>query len=518
MPLLHASLALALGGDPAAAFATITVADLRAHLAELAAPELEGRDTPSEGLQRAGEYLCTRLAAAGLTGLGEGGAYRLPFSLELSVPDPQGCSLEVFDQASATTALVLEEDFVPFPGLAGAGAGEGEVVFVGFAIQSREEHFDDLKGIQLKDRVALFVEGEPRHKRLFAGPEVTAAADLRFKVARLAEAGARAALVVRRPPSAPSRGADGKPLARAALGYRYTLADWNPATTAPMPAAPVGASLPTQEITPEVAARLLGTDVLELAERAEKSGKPARHETPGLRVRLRNTFRKQSVACDNIAAVVPGNDPALAGEYVVVGAHYDHIGVDEWGRIGLGADDNASGTTAVLEIAQAFASAPGRRSVLVAFFAAEEDGLIGSQRFCSSPPVAANAIVAMLNLDMVGRGEADEAVVLGVDQNPDFAEILRRARTLHPTKVKSVITDKAEHLWERSDHYSFHQIGVPVLFFFEAVSESDNADYHTYRDSIERLDFEKIARTTRLTFNAAWLIANDDRRPPPPRK
>ena len=166
----------------------------------------------------------------------------------------------------------------------------------------------------------------------------------------------------------------------------------------------------------------------------------------------------------------------------------------------------------------ALAADPPRRSVLLCAFSGEEDGLLGSQAICARPPVPPERMVAMLNMDMIGRGEADEVAVLGLNQNPDLEKVLDRARRLAPTGIKDVTVRKGEELFARSDHYSFHKIGVPVLFFFEGLPIDKNKDYHTWRDTLDKLDYDKMARTARLVFNTAWILANDDSRPPKPRE
>jgi Zn-dependent M28 family amino/carboxypeptidase len=227
---------------------------------------------------------------------------------------------------------------------------------------------------------------------------------------------------------------------------------------------------------------------------------------------------QRSVPIDNIVGILKGRDETLAAEYVVIGAHYDHVGVDTRGRVGCGADDNASGVAAMLEIVSALAQAGPRRSILACAFAAEEDGLIGSKALCDKLPVPRDKLVAMINLDMVGRGEAGEVAVLGLIENPKLEDVLERAKKLAPTKIKNIVMRQGQDLFARSDHYSFHQIGVPVLFFFEGLPIDKNKDYHTWRDTIDLVDVDKIGRTARLVFNTAWLLADDDERPPKPEK
>ncbi len=490
----------------ALASATIVEDDLAAHLLQIAAPELLGRNSPGAGLERAARYIEEVFAEAGFRGFGSADSFRHAFPMEMVVPDPAKCSLEV----EGLAPFVFETDYVPLFQCEGEGAGEA--VFVGFGISSKKERYDDFKRTKLRGNVAVILEGEPRHKRVLEGPEVTELADVHTKLADLEKEGVAGVLVVRRPPDPGKRG-----LAPTPLGYRYTFARWNPQTTKPMRPVKQRLELPVLEITPAAAERILGFDVLATAEKIDKAGKPVSTKPSGHEVRLSSGLKNGSVQVDNVVGVLEGSDPELAGEFVVIGAHYDHVGVDTRGRIGTGADDNGSGTVALLELVQAFGAAKPRRSILACAFASEEKGLMGSHALCQNPPVAAGSMVAMLNMDMVGRGEDDLVVVLGTKQNPDLEKVLKEAKKLSSTGIKKIETGKAEHLWQRSDHYSFHEIGVPVLFFFEAVSETENEDYHTFRDTIELLSVEKIANTARFAFNTAWLLANDDDRPPAPK-
>ena len=496
-------------------FASITTKDLKAHLAEVASPHLEGRDSPSAGLERAGDYIIARLEEAGLRGGDANGGFRMPYARRFSAPVEGACRLSLIGAGDEADQLEFGSAFVPLPGC--EGEGEGRPVFLGFGITGSGERYDDVRGKRLNGDVVVILEGEPRHKKLFDGPEVSEHADVYTKVMELEKAGAEAVLVIRRGPAEAVKGRDGKELAPTRLSYRSTWASWNPATTKPMNRKGGQVGIPVAEITFATAERIFGQDLTKVAAKIDKSGKPKKIEAKELRLRLEVELEERNVPIDNVVGILDGTDEALREEYLVLGAHYDHIGVDTRGRIGTGADDNASGTVGLIELAEALARSPPRRSVVFAFFSSEEDGLLGSAEFCDRPPVPLDSIVAMLNMDMIGRGEESEVVVLGTKWNPDLDKVLPKAKKLQSTKVKRIITGRAEHLWQRSDHYSFHEKGIPTLFFFEAVSETDNADYHTFRDTVERLNLEKIARTTRLVYNAAWLIANDEKRPKPPR-
>jgi hypothetical protein len=462
------------------------------------------------GLSRAADHIVARLSAAGLIGAGEQGAFRIHFQRSLPAPVPEACMLSVVDGPGELGEFAYGEHFVPVIGT--GGQGRGEAVLFGFGIDSDAERYDDITG-EVAGTVAVIVEGEPRHKRKFEGDEVTDDARLYAKLATLAEEQVAGVLVVRRPPPEPRR-RDASRREPATLGFRHTWASWMGSP----PDAVVELDLPVLEITPATAAAILGVDPLEIAAAVDRSGKPPRPVRSGRTVELASLCETADVPIDNVVGILPGSDPELADEYVVVGAHYDHVGVDPRGRIGFGADDNASGTAALLEIVEALATARPRRSILACAFAAEEDGLVGSRALCAELPVPRESLVAMLNLDMIGRGEPKEVVVLGIDANPGFEKLLKRANKLSSTRIKRIVTGQGRELFQRSDHYAFHEIGVPTLFFFEGLPIEQNVDYHTWRDTIEKVDLDKVERTTQLVYNVAWLLANDDERPPPPER
>jgi hypothetical protein len=522
------------GSGFAGGLATVREEDLREHASVIASPAREGRDTPSTGLVEAALYLADRFRAAGLVPapdsaaiwreLGDpmtagsklpvaddGSTFLRPFRRRARDYDREASHLSAELPGTPAPAFVPGIDFVPLPGA--AGTARGELVFAGFGIVSKTEHWDELAGLRLRGKIALVIDGEPRDAKRFDGREVSRAASFAAKLADLKALGAAGALLVRLPEeqrAAPANeAADPRDLPE--LGFRHSDADF---VGADSEAPPSSSSLPAAEVTPACASRLLGEDVQALAARIEKAQGPVRVRTEGRTVEVVSELRERELRVDNVVGVVPGGD--LASEFVVVGAHYDHLGLDRRGRIACGADDNASGTAALVEIAEAFATAGPRRSVLVCAFAGEEDGLLGSRAFCDKPPVARERLVAMLNLDMIGRGAKDEVAVLGILQNPGLEKVLVRAKKLSATGVREITLRKGEELFERSDHYSFHRIGVPSLFFFEGLPISKNPDYHTWRDTLDKLDFDKVLRTTRLVFNTAWLLTNDDERPARP--
>ena len=218
----------------------------------------------------------------------------------------------------------------------------------------------------------------------------------------------------------------------------------------------------------------------------------------------------------NVAGILQGSDPVLRGEYVVFSAHMDHIGVGppnaQGDSINNGADDDASGTVAVLEIAEAFASLPTKpkRSMIFVLVSGEEKGLWGSAYFTENPPVPIELMVADLNLDMVGRNWPDTIVAIGMEHS-DLGETLGLVNEAHPELEMTAIDDiwPDERFYFRSDHYNFARRGVPVLFFFNGTHE----DYHGVDDEVDRIDIDKASRITKLLFFLGYEVAERTERP-----
>ena len=218
----------------------------------------------------------------------------------------------------------------------------------------------------------------------------------------------------------------------------------------------------------------------------------------------------------NVAGILRGSDPTLSSEYVVYSAHMDHVGVgrpDAQGdSIFNGADDDASGTAAVLEIAEAFSAleTPPRRSLIFLLVSGEERGLWGSQHFAANPPVPIESLVADLNADMVGRNWSDTIVAIGKEHS-ELGPMLERVNDRHPELGMTAIDDlwPEENFYSRSDHFNFAVRGVPVLFFFNGTHE----DYHKPSDEVDRIDPDKAARIATLMFRLGVDVANRTERP-----
>jgi Zn-dependent M28 family amino/carboxypeptidase len=235
-----------------------------------------------------------------------------------------------------------------------------------------------------------------------------------------------------------------------------------------------------------------------------------------LTLTLTQRSREEEITAPNVVGILEGSDPALRNEYVVFSAHMDHVGIgapDQRGdSIFNGADDDASGTIAVVEIAEAMASlpTPPRRSMLFLLVSGEEKGLWGSEYFADNPSVSAEQMVANLNMDMVGRNWPDTIVAIGKEHS-DLGATLERVNAAHPELRMTAIDDRwpAERFYFRSDHYNFARKGVPILFFFNGVHE----DYHAVTDSPDKINSEKEARILRLLYFLGQEVANAPKRP-----
>jgi Zn-dependent M28 family amino/carboxypeptidase len=227
----------------------------------------------------------------------------------------------------------------------------------------------------------------------------------------------------------------------------------------------------------------------------------------------RSKIVEPPVTAPNVVGIVEGTDSMLKHEYVVFSAHMDHVGVDAASSpdsIWNGADDDASGTAAVIELAKAFSEDRPRRSLIFLTVSGEEKGLLGSRWFAEHPPVPIQQIVADLNMDMIGRNWRDTIVAIGREHS-DLGATLHRVNAAHPELRMTAIGDlwPQENFYFRSDHFNFARRGVPILFFFNGV----HADYHRPSDSAEKIDYEKESRIVRLVFYLGQAIANHSDRP-----
>jgi peptidase M28-like protein len=225
---------------------------------------------------------------------------------------------------------------------------------------------------------------------------------------------------------------------------------------------------------------------------------------------LKEAGIRSDAAGRNMGAMVPGSDSALRGEYVVIGAHFDHLGRTGYGALDtrtpnephLGADDNASGTAAVLELARRLARQPVRRSVVLVNFGAEELGLFGSKAFVVRPPVRLDSVVAMINIDMVGRLRRDRVYVYGLGFNREWRRLLEQANaTVH---LNPDLHEESGLRGTASDHDNFRAVGIPSIHF----TTGTHAEYHTADDKWETIDINGEMRVITLVESLIRILGD----------
>jgi len=230
---------------------------------------------------------------------------------------------------------------------------------------------------------------------------------------------------------------------------------------------------------------------------------------------LRDTLAETDALAHNVVAIIPGTDSALEGEWIVVGAHYDHLGQTGVGAMDratataphLGADDNASGTAAVLELALRLAAAPLRRSVMFVHFGAEEIGLVGSTVFVANSPMPVDSITAMVNLDMVGHLGRGRLQLFGLQSAPEWRSLVARAN--ETDRMGVLPFDDLGLDGSGSDHERFFRAGVPVIHLFTGTHRA----YHTKDDTVEIVDFDGLVRVVDFAERLIRVIGDDPFKP-----
>ena len=473
---------------------------IRQDIEFLASDALEGRDTGSPGMREAAEFILEQFRAAGLTFPAElpDGIQR--FSLS-SLPELGEQNLLRGQKADETLEWVIERDYIPCS-FGGAGEFSAPVVFCGYGIKDPERAYNEFEGIDLKGKIALIlrrVPGQTRPGTLYVqenGNIDTNQAALRTKLTNAREQGAVAVLFVNDVFST----REGKD-ELLEFGYGGGAA---------------GKQIPVLHITQKVASGLLqrglGLSLEDIDRMIETELKPASAELQGLTLSGKADLKLDLTEGQNLIAVLEPSDPAIQ-ETIVVGAHYDHVG---WGRYGSlapgthaihnGADDNASGTTAVLALARRLKGLSGtlpRRVVLICF-AGEERGLMGSKHYVSAPVYPLEQTVAMINLDMVGRMTDEKVTVFGVGSSdvwkPWLDELEQRTELNFFQKKKA---------FGPSDHASFYEKQIPVLHLFTGLHEH----YHRPHDDADKINEQGIRRIVDLLTGLTLYLANAPERP-----
>ena len=487
----------------------VTAERLRTHLAVLASDEYEGRETGTKGQHMAAAYVAAQFKNAGLTGPMPNAAdpYQQHFNVE-QVTWADGASLKV-----GGTSYAWLVDFYGMGDSPFAEETTVKPVFAGYGIE--QPGYSDYAGLDVKGKDVLIALGEPTDAEGKAvlspdGAPTKWGSDYRAKAQLAGQKGARTVFFVSFNPTSNF----------AKQAARLAPAIARPATV--MIADKPG-RVPSFFISPAVGRQVLGaTDAAVQAYliKTNTTKQPVASPFKVSPLLLKAARKRVPVETENVLGFIEGSD--LKADVIVVSAHHDHLGVQN-GVVFNGADDDGSGTSAIITMAEAFAQAKKdghgpRRSLLFLSVTGEEKGLFGSEYYSKHPVYPLASTEVDLNVDMIGRtdveheGKPDYVYVIGSDKLASELKVIQEAQNKKYTQLDLDyrFDDPADpnRFYYRSDHYNFAVNKVPVAFFFNGV----HADYHQQSDEIEKIQFDKMEKRARLVFHLAWALANRDGR------
>jgi Zn-dependent M28 family amino/carboxypeptidase len=450
----------------------------RAQVERLASESFDGRFTGSDGEKRAADFLVAELKRLGAKPLPGAAEMVSPFTFTAGSKDG-GTTVSLASQTFAApnvTALSFSD----------SADASGDVVFAGYGLvvpDSQNFGYDSYQGLDVKDKVVVVLRYFPEDADQQTRGILARYSDLRYKAQAARQRGARAMLVVTGPRSP------------------------NAGKTVPMSfdTAIAGSGIVAASIAGAVAEHLFAAagKSLEAVQREMDSGNPhaAGFAIPGITISVSAKVVRERQTGRNVLAYLPATLPTTGVDkpWVAIGAHYDHLGrgatggslaaAGDLGKIHHGADDNASGTATVLAIAEAIASQPRKRHLLIGLWSGEELGLLGSNAFVGKPPVPLDQLAAYLNFDMVGRVQDNKLTVQGTGTSPEWTRLLEQANV----QAGFDLTVQPDP-YQPTDITSFNQASVASLSFFTGA----HADYHKPTDTSDRINYPDLARVGQL--------------------
>jgi hypothetical protein len=509
--------------SPPAGILSIRESDLRAQVSYLASRELKGRGDGAPELRVAAEYIAEMFRKSGVKPAGDGGTYFQNFEMFTARLGP------ATEFKTDRGALRLGSDYVPHY-LSAKAEVEAPLAFIGYGVSVPQLKFDEIAGVNLRGKIAVVIDRNPQADDFDAAFNRVHLGDIgavATKARNVAKAGA-VGLVVILNPQLSNWG-----VSNLAEMFRSNY----PRKDVPMGnmADPGNPSIPVV-ILSESAGRNLVPELREIQRKIDSSLQPQFVEL-NKRVTMNVDIQRVPFTTQNVLGLIEGSDPQLRSEVVVVGAHYDHDGEHD-GDIWPGADDNASGTAALIELGEAFANGNGApaRSILLAAFAGEEKGEIGSQHYADHPVIPLERTIAMFSLDMIGRNEehganrglrleretsaqnANSVNVIGSTFSPDLRRTMEIANgqigAIGPSgpsglDLKFRYDDTPENLLRRSDQWPFLQKGIPSLF----IHTGEHPDYHRPGDTADKINYPKMEKIVKLVYRALESLGNSPSRP-----
>lgn len=492
---------------------TISGNQLRDYLTFIASDEMEGRDTPSRGLDLTAKFLAMNLTRWGFKPAGDEGSFFQRIDLRRDRADSGQTKVEINGRA-----LTAGTDYLP---AGGSGSVSGQMVFAGTGWFVKSKEIDAYKDIDPTGKIAV-IFGTPR---------------IRPRGITNAELGKQGEDYMNPVDYARSKGVVGLiyiPDLQFLANWQRSRAVIERGSTVVakfQTNAPTSSPLPSIVISPETANAVLAgeSQAMGIFNASTGGNLPSPFAlNPQKKITLNVANNTEMVPTQNVVAVWEGSDPVLKAEYVALGAHYDHVG-SGCPRVGTdticnGADDDGSGTTALLGMAEALAKAPTRpkRSVLFVWHTGEEKGLWGSRYFVEFPTVPLNQIVAQVNIDMIGRSKKEgdtnrrnseltgpDAIYL-IGSTMMSTELGELVNTVNKSYLNLTFDTKydapndPQRFFYRSDHYNYARKGIPIIFFFDGVHE----DYHGAGDTADKIDYQKMEKVTRTVYMTLWEIAN----------
>jgi len=499
---------------------TIQSRRIQSTLQFLASKHFNGRATGTPESELTAAYIASVFQRQGLQPpAGSGDPYVQHFELVQAVPSGESrASIEIEEGANLT--LKMGEDFLPAPWAPDSGEVRGRMVFAGYGIAAPELKYDDFARLDTKGKIAVVLSKFPGGTRqttwdFYSQKDYD---DPLEKALNAQKAGAAGIIVI-----LPSN--ESVP-ALSSLNFKSAKTS--------LASEVAGLHIPAVFVSYQTGEKLVRRSrspeetLQALQDRIDSGLKPASfplERTASIQTR----YERKKLQGRNVIAVIPGSDARLREECILIGAHHDHMGAGENQEIYYGADDDASGTTGLLELAEAFQAGPlrPRRSIVLAAWGAEELGLLGSKHYALNPAFPLNKTVAMIQLDMIGRneqrpgdpanGEPEEKdenntntlSIAGSAFSPDLKQWFETCNRRTGLTLRYRYDSGQENLLKRSDHWCFLKAGIPSVFLFTGF----HPDYHRPSDTADKINYEKMERIVRLLYLSAWELA-DQASPP----